>query len=176
MKHLSIAVALIALLVLPGCISRRDSGTPQTPPVAEVLDETNSHVVTDTQNKFSVRLPKDLTLITDVSESGARLLSVIKEGGDIQAKFMFIEETGNSTTAAADLLSSVDGVTVVRRDSITRNGFDGVKVTAVLKSTPGRQVPYYFLSAGGKTYVFSLPAGQPWQHFEAVIDSFAVVN
>lgn len=176
MNRFAAIVLLLAVLVLPGCISRRSDQKTNTEPVAEVLDDSNSKVVTDSKNIFSLRLPNGLTLYPDLEESGARLISVVKEGDRTDAKFMFIEETGNSTTAAADLLSTVDGVSVVRRDTITRNGFEGVKVTAVLTNAPGRQVPYYFLAAGGKTYVFSLPAGVPWTHFEAIIDSFKLAN
>ncbi len=175
MKQISAIFLLVAVLVFPGCISRRDA-LDTKPSTDVVMEDTNSHIVKDDREVFSVRLPQALRLTTDLSEKDARLVSVVKEGSSTELKFMFIEETANSISAAADLFANVEGVSVVRRDSITRNGFEGVKVTAVLKNSPGRQVPYYFLSAGGKTYVFSLPAGQPWPYFEAVIDSFTLLN
>lgn len=173
----NIFVLFFVTLILSGCISRRSdinlTVTPETPGVAQqTLDDGNSRYVSEPSADFSLRLPNDMALTKDLDEGGAKLFSVISTEGDERVKYLFIESTINSTAVAADLLASVDGVTLLRREPVTRGGYSGIKATARLDARPNEDVPYYFLSAGGKTYIFSLPAGQPWQYLEAVVDSF----
>ena len=170
-------IALILSTALTGCIARRadinltvksDDQKAQT----ATLDDSNSRYVSEPSAEFSLRLPNELTMTKDFEESGARLYGILPIEGNKQLRYMFTESTANSTAVAADLLAGVDGVTILRRESITKAGYQGIKVTAALKQRPGDEVPYYFLSAAGRTYVFTLPSGQPWEYFEAVIDSF----
>lgn len=173
-----ITIVLFVAVTLTGCISRRSDinidvkPSDSTGQVAQKsLDESNSRYVTEPTADFSLRLPDGLTLTKDLDEGDAKLFSVINIEGNEQVKYLFIESTANSVAVAADLLATVDGVTVLRREPVTRGGYSGTKVTALLESR-NEEVPYYFLSAGGRTYIFSLPSGQPWEYHEAVVDSF----
>lgn len=169
--------ALILSTTLTGCIARRSDinlkvDSSGTTVEAKSLDDANSRYTSEPSAEFSLRLPNGLALNKEYEEGGARLYGVLPMEGNKLLKYMFVESTPNSTAVSADLLAGVEGVTILRRESITRAGYSGIKVTAALKQRPGEEVPYYFLSANGRTYVFTLPSGQPWEYFEAVIDSF----
>lgn len=171
MKRLvTVSLVVLAAVSLTGCISRRPDVTVVVEP--SKLDDLNSRYVSAPGSEFSVRLPTDLTVMKDVDEGGAQLYSVIRIGGDNRAKFMFVESTTNSVDVAIGLLDSVEGVTIVSREQVIKAGYEATKAVAHLSARPKEEVPYYFLRANDRTYVFSLPQGAYWQYFEAVVNSF----
>lgn len=168
----SLLIAGGILISLPGCISKKINVVPQE---VVTLTEENSRTVTDDKNSFEVRLPNDFELAVELEDAGARFLRIAEKDSDPPETKMYIEVSPGTIEATSSMLTAEESVTFQSEEDIAINGMLGKKMTVTLSHANGL-VPFYFLRAEGKTYVFSLAGGETWEYFEPIINSFNLVK
>lgn len=167
------ALILIPSLLLTGCISKRPQAIDEGDQVVDIGDTLET---TDPNNRFTLSLPAGyvLVLAQEDKDAGAALYGIAPVGQS-QAD-MYLEDSPGTVESAIGLLVNVDQVTEQSREELTINGFSGTKLNVILASDPKSIIPYYFLSAGGRAYVFSLPNGKAFKYYKSIIDSFTLAN
>jgi len=167
------ALLLIPALLLTGCISKRPLAIEEGD---KEFSAENSQVVTDPNNRFSITVPSGFVLaVAEADESAGAVLYGIAKAGDPSAD-MYIEENGGTVDGTVSMFVNLEQVSEQSREDVVINGFEGKKVNVILPFDEQVIVPYYFIRAGSKTYVFSLNSGQPFEYFNSVLESLSLVD
>jgi len=170
-KHYLYVLVGIALLlvVLPGCISRQVASDEES---TVALTESNSRQVSDEKNVFSLNIPNDYEILVELEDAGARLLKITKKDTDPPEVKMYIEESPTTVEKAIEMLIQTDAMTIVSSNDFEVNGFPVKILNVNLVYAEGEVIPFYFLRASEKTYIFSLAMGQTWQFARPIVESF----
>src|SRR5690606_39934960 len=117
MKQL-ISFVLATSLLLTGCISKLEE------PVA--FTQENSVQANPEGRNFHLRIPSDTKLVLTEENEAAKLYRVSDASSGMT--YAFVEETPMSVEQAISLLGNLDEVTLLDKQAVELNGYDGQKV------------------------------------------------
>jgi len=169
-KIYSLAIGLIALSTLSGCLSK----IPQEITLAPYeFTEENSKIVGEGEG-FSIQVPSvdDLFLIDE--QQGAKLYQVaisqtVTSGMSIESYPIPLD------VSLKDVLGQ-EGVTEVKKEDLEINGLRAMRLVLELPITPGIAQPLYLIEGNGNTFIFRMIDGNVYEAFDAAIATFTLTQ